>query len=68
VLHILLTTTIGDHAHIGFETVVLPRRAGYPLMTSLAGHLGIYVDVHLILNGSLTSFSHVSSPTWIKGG
>ena len=53
VLHILFDHHIGDHAHIGFETVVLPRRAGYPLMTSLAGQLGIHVDVHLILNRQL---------------
>ena len=48
--HVSLDHHVGDHAHIGFEAVVLPRRTGHPLMTPLAGHLGIYVDVYLILN------------------
>src|SRR5208283_5366214 len=53
VLHILLDHHIGDHTYIGFETIVLPRGAGDPLMTPLAGHLGIHVDMHLILNWEL---------------
>jgi hypothetical protein len=54
--HILLDHHIGDHAHIGVETVVLARRAGHPLMAPLAGHLGIHVDLHLILNRQLGQF------------
>ena len=56
VLHVLLDRDIGDHTHIGFETVVLARCAGHPLMTPLAGHLGIHVDMHLILNRQLDQF------------
>ena len=56
VFHVLLDHHVGDHAHIGFEAVVLPRRAGHPLMTPLAGHLGIHVDVHLILNRQFDQF------------
>ena len=56
VLHVLLDHHIGDHAHIRFEAVVLPRRAGHPLMTPLTRHLGIHVDVHFILHRQLDQF------------